>query len=164
MTRLSADEAVNLIENAELNELGAMALARKRELHPQGVTTFIVDRNINYTNACWVDCKFCAFYRDHKDEDAYVLGFDEIGRKIEELIAIGGTQILFQGGVHPKLKIEWYYRRRVHQYFLDSDFKCNTIVPAVGTDSRIKHLAFRSQVFFLAGGSTHLEPCVSPDH
>ena len=108
MTRLSADEAVNLIENAELNELGAMALARKRELHPQGVTTFIVDRNINYTNACWVDCKFCAFYRDHKDEDAYVLGFDEIGRKIEELIAIGGTQILFQGGVHPKLKIEWY--------------------------------------------------------
>ena len=108
MTRLSADEAVNLIENAELNELGAMALARKRELHSDGVTTFIVDRNINYTNACWVDCKFCAFYRDHKDEEAYVLGFDEIGHKIEELIAIGGTQILFQGGVHPKLKIEWY--------------------------------------------------------
>ena len=108
MQRLSVDEAVNLIENAEINELGAMALARKRELHPDGVTTFIVDRNINYTNACWVDCKFCAFYRDHKDEDAYVLGFDEIGQKIEELIAIGGTQILFQGGVHPKLKIEWY--------------------------------------------------------
>nr|WP_314087552.1 dehypoxanthine futalosine cyclase [uncultured Campylobacter sp.] len=108
MNRLSVDEAVNLIENADLNELGAMALARKRELHPQGVTTFIVDRNINYTNACWVDCKFCAFYRDHKDEEAYVLGFDEIGQKIEELIAIGGTQILFQGGVHPKLKIEWY--------------------------------------------------------
>jgi len=80
-----------LIENAELNELGAMALARKRELHPQGVTTFIVDRNINYTNACWVDCKFCAFYRDHKDEEAYVLSFDEIGQKIEELIAIGGA-------------------------------------------------------------------------
>ena len=97
-----------MIENADLNELGAMALARKRELHPDGITTFIVDRNINYTNACWVDCKFCAFYRDHKDEDAYVLGFDEIGQKIEELIAIGGTQILFQGGVHPKLKIEWY--------------------------------------------------------
>ena len=108
MTRLSVDEAVNLIENAELNELGAMALARKRELHSDGVTTFIVDRNINYTNACWVDCKFCAFYRDHKDEDAYVLSFEEIGQKIEELIAIGGTQILFQGGVHPKLKIGWY--------------------------------------------------------
>ena len=108
MARLSVDEAINLIENADLTELGAMALAKKRELHPESVTTFIVDRNINYTNVCWVDCKFCAFYRHAKEEDAYVLSFDEIGRKIEELIAIGGTQILFQGGVHPKLKIDWY--------------------------------------------------------
>ncbi|WP_169942284.1 dehypoxanthine futalosine cyclase [Campylobacter sp. RM15925] len=108
MARLSVDEAVNLIENAELNELGAMALAKKRELHPEKITTFIVDRNINYTNVCWVDCKFCAFYRHAKEEDAYVLSFEEIGQKIEELIAIGGTQILFQGGVHPKLKIDWY--------------------------------------------------------
>lgn len=108
MARLSVDEAINLIENAELNELGAMALAKKRELHPEKITTFIVDRNINYTNVCWVDCKFCAFYRHAKEEDAYVLSFEEIGQKIEELIAIGGTQILFQGGVHPKLKIDWY--------------------------------------------------------
>ena len=78
------------------------------ELHPQNLTTFVVDRNINYTNVCWVDCKFCAFYRHHKEEVAYVLSFEEIGKKIEELIEIGGTQILFQGGVHPKLKIEWY--------------------------------------------------------
>ncbi|MDO5046662.1 dehypoxanthine futalosine cyclase [Campylobacter sp.] len=108
MARLSVDEAINLIENAELNELGAMALAKKRELHPEKITTFIVDRNINYTNVCWVDCKFCAFYRHAKEEDAYILSFEEIGQKIEELIAIGGTQILFQGGVHPKLKIDWY--------------------------------------------------------
>lgn len=108
MARLGVDEAINLIENAELNELGAMALAKKRELHPEKITTFIVDRNINYTNVCWVDCKFCAFYRHAKEEDAYVLSFEEIGQKIEELIAIGGTQILFQGGVHPKLKIDWY--------------------------------------------------------
>lgn len=108
LKRLSVDEAVDLIENAELNELGAMALSRKRELHPDKITTFIVDRNINYTNVCWVDCKFCAFYRHAKEEDAYVLSYEEIGKKIEELIAIGGTQILFQGGVHPKLKIEWY--------------------------------------------------------
>lgn len=108
MARLSVDEAINLIENADLTELGAMALAKKRELHPESITTFIVDRNINYTNVCWVDCKFCAFYRHAKEEDAYVLSFDEIGKKIEELIAIGGTQILFQGGVHPKLKIDWY--------------------------------------------------------
>lgn len=108
LSRLSVDEALNLIKNADLNELGAMAFAKKEELHPDKITTFIVDRNINYTNTCWVDCKFCAFYRHVNEEDAYVLSFDEIDKKIEELIAIGGTQILFQGGVHPKLKIEWY--------------------------------------------------------
>ncbi len=106
--RMSIDEAVELIEKADLKTLGKMAYKRKKELHPKGITTFIVDRNINYTNICWVNCKFCAFYRDEKREDAYILSFDEIDRKIDELIAIGGTQILFQGGVHPKLEIEWY--------------------------------------------------------
>ncbi len=85
-----------------------MALAKKRELHPKKITTFIVDRNINYTNICWVDCDFCAFYRKPKDEDAYLLSYDEIDQKIEELLEIGGTQILFQGGVHPKLGIDYY--------------------------------------------------------
>lgn len=106
--RLSVDEAVNLIENSELWELGKMAYEKKLSLHPDKITTFIIDRNINYTNACWVDCKFCAFYRHVNEDDAYVLSFEEIGKKIEELIEIGGTQILFQGGVHPKLKIDWY--------------------------------------------------------
>jgi cyclic dehypoxanthinyl futalosine synthase len=106
--RMSIDEAVELIESADLKELGKMAQERKRELHPKGVTTFVVDRNINYTNVCWVDCKFCAFYRHEKNDEAYVLRFDEIDTKIDELLAIGGTQILFQGGVHPKLEIEWY--------------------------------------------------------
>ncbi len=108
MGRMTNEEALDLIQNADLNTLGRMALERKRELHPEKITSFVVDRNINYTNVCWVDCKFCAFYRHGKDDDAYVLSFEEIGKKIEELIAIGGTQILFQGGVHPKLKIEWY--------------------------------------------------------
>ncbi len=108
MKRLSKAEALDLIQNADLKELGRMASARKKELHPKGVTSFVIDRNINYTNICWVDCKFCAFYRHEKDADAYVLSFAEIDAKIEELLEIGGTQILFQGGVHPKLKIEWY--------------------------------------------------------
>ncbi len=108
MARMTNEEALDLIQNADLNTLGRMALERKRELHPKRITSFVVDRNINYTNVCWVDCKFCAFYRHGKDDEAYVLSFEEIGEKIEELIAIGGTQILFQGGVHPKLKIEWY--------------------------------------------------------
>ncbi len=106
--RLTKQEAVDLIQNADLKELGRLAYAKKKQLHPKGVTTFVVDRNINYTNICWVDCDFCAFYRHEKDEDAYILTFDEIDKKIDELIAIGGTQILFQGGVHPKLEIEWY--------------------------------------------------------
>jgi len=106
--RMTIDEAVELIDRADLKSLGRMAKARKQQLHPKGVTTFVVDRNINYTNVCWVDCKFCAFYRHEKNDEAYVLTFDEIDEKIEELLAIGGTQILFQGGVHPKLEIEWY--------------------------------------------------------
>jgi len=108
MARLTKAEALELIRNTDLKTLGQMATARKKELHPKGITTFVIDRNINYTNICWVDCKFCAFYRHEKDADAYVLTFDEIDAKIDELLEIGGTQILFQGGVHPKLKIEWY--------------------------------------------------------
>ena len=108
MLRMSNARALDLIRNADLNELGRLATKRKRELHPKKITSFIVDRNINYTNVCWVDCKFCAFYRHANADDAYVLSFEEIGKKIEELLDIGGTQILFQGGVHPKLKIEWY--------------------------------------------------------
>ena len=106
--RMTKLEAIELIKNGDLLELGKMAYAKKLELHPQKITTFVVDRNINYTNVCWVDCKFCAFYRHGREDDAYILSFEEIDQKIDELLAIGGTQILFQGGVHPKLKIEWY--------------------------------------------------------
>ena len=106
--RLTNKDVLDLIQNASLLELGNLATQRKNELHPDKTTSFIVDRNINYTNVCWVDCKFCAFYRHGRDEDSYVLKFDEIDQKIEELLEIGGTQILFQGGVHPKLKIDYY--------------------------------------------------------
>ncbi|HAC71334.1 MULTISPECIES: dehypoxanthine futalosine cyclase [Aliarcobacter] len=106
--RLTNQEALYLIKNAPLLELAKLASAKKLELHPEKLTTFIVDRNINYTNVCWVDCKFCAFYRHKKDDDSYVLKFDEIDKKIDELLEIGGTQILFQGGVHPNLKIDYY--------------------------------------------------------
>ncbi len=106
--RITNEEALDLIKNASLVELGELATKKKEQLHPKKVTSFVVDRNINYTNVCWVDCKFCAFYRHGRDEDSYVLKFDEIDQKIEELLEIGGTQILMQGGVHPKLKIEYY--------------------------------------------------------
>jgi len=106
--RLSKKEAIYLLRNEKLLTLQKMAYAKKKELHPKNITTFIVDRNINYTNICFVDCKFCAFYRHKKNKDAYILPFEEIDKKIEELIAISGTQILFQGGVHPNLKIDFY--------------------------------------------------------
>lgn len=106
--RITNQEALDLINNKSLLELGEMASARKLQLHPKKITTFVIDRNINYTNICWVDCKFCAFYRHIKDADAYILSYEEIDKKIDELLEIGGTQILFQGGVHPKLKIDFY--------------------------------------------------------
>jgi cyclic dehypoxanthinyl futalosine synthase len=106
--RLSKKEALNLLKNEKLLTLQKMAYAKKKELHPKNITTFVVDRNINYTNICWVECKFCAFYRKKKDKEAYILPFEEIDKKIEELIEIGGTQILFQGGIHPNLKIDFY--------------------------------------------------------
>lgn len=108
MERISKEEAVRLIKEGDLKELGRRATEIKKKLHPEGITSFIIDRNINYTNVCWVDCKFCSFYRHAKEDDAYVLTYEEIDQKIDELVAVGGTQILFQGGVHPKLKIEWY--------------------------------------------------------
>lgn len=108
MKRLDKKEALNLLQNAPLHELGKLAYQRKLELHPDKITTFVVDRNINYTNVCCIDCDFCAFYRHAHNKDAYVLPFEKIGEKIEELEKIGGTQILFQGGVNPKLKIQWY--------------------------------------------------------
>ncbi len=93
-----------------LLELGAEADAARARLHPEGVVTYIVDRNINYTNVCNVYCKFCAFYRSpgSKRGDAYTLSFEEIGAKIDEVKALGGVQILLQGGVNPELPFAWY--------------------------------------------------------
>lgn len=114
MKRLSETEILHAIEEIPLKTLGKKAFEIKRTLHSDKITTFIIDRNINYTNVCWVDCKFCAFKRRINEEGAYILSFEEIDSKIDELIAIGGTQILFQGGVHPTLKLEWYEKLVSH--------------------------------------------------
>lgn len=108
MSRINEKEILRQMRESPLKELGRKAYAIKNALHSDKITTFIIDRNINYTNICWVDCKFCAFKRRISEEGGYILSFDEIDSKIDELIAIGGTQILFQGGVHPTLKLEWY--------------------------------------------------------
>ncbi len=104
-----------------LEELGALAdrrrqLAKAKAYGGRGneIVTFNVDRNVNYTNVCNVYCKFCAFYRVEKDDDAYVISFAEMDQKIAETLALGGTQILMQGGHHPKLTKQWYLDLLAH--------------------------------------------------
>ncbi len=106
--RLSFDDGVNLIGSHDLIGLGTAADRMCLELHPEQYRTYVVDRNINYTNVCTSGCTFCAFYRDNDHGDGYVLSNDEIFKKIEEAISLGGTQILMQGGLHPDLKIDYY--------------------------------------------------------
>ena len=99
---------LDLYERAPLLELGAMADGTRRRLHDENVVTYIVDRNINYTNVCVADCKFCAFYRRPKHAEGYVLSFEEIGRKIDEAKRLGAVQILIQGGHNPYIPFAWY--------------------------------------------------------
>jgi cyclic dehypoxanthinyl futalosine synthase len=106
--RITRDEAVALLRDGELLELGDLADSVRRRLHPEGVVTYIIDRNINYTNVCTAQCAFCAFYRDLPAQDGYVLNKSQLAQKIEETLALGGNQILLQGGLHPDLGIEFY--------------------------------------------------------
>jgi cyclic dehypoxanthinyl futalosine synthase len=112
--RISHEDALELYR-LPLEELGALADERRRQAkradydgRGNQIVTYIVDRNINYTNVCNVYCKFCAFYRTERDDDHYVLSFEQIDEKLDELTAAGGVQILMQGGHHPKLAFQWY--------------------------------------------------------
>ncbi|MDI6829286.1 MAG: radical SAM protein, partial [Armatimonadota bacterium] len=106
--RITCEEGILLFEKAPLTELGLAADAVCRRLHPKPYRTYVADRNINYTNICVSKCKFCAFYRDSDSPEAYLLSEEEIHRKIAEAVKLGATQILMQGGLHPKLKIDYY--------------------------------------------------------
>lgn len=114
--RLSESDALAMYHELSIHDLGRMAFQRVNELHPEPYRTYVVDRNINYSNICTAKCIFCNFKADPGDAHAYTLSFDEIGRKIEELIDIGGTQILMQGGLVPDenaptgdgLRFQWY--------------------------------------------------------
>lgn len=106
--RLSFEEGVRLMKSDNLLFLGMAANAVKNKLHPEPVVTFVIDRNINYTNICQTKCRFCAFHRSEGDPDAYVLSNEAVFEKIRETVACGGTQILMQGGLHPGLSFEYY--------------------------------------------------------
>ncbi len=101
-------DIIEFYRNATLLELGAEADRVRQALHPENVVTYIVDRNINYTNVCVADCGFCAFYRRPKHNEGYTLSFEQIGAKIDEAKELGGVQILIQGGHNPYIPFEWY--------------------------------------------------------
>ena len=107
-TRISAGDAHTLLKDGELLELGSAANEVRNRLNEPGVASYNIDRNINYTNVCVYKCRFCAFYREPGDAEGYILPFEEIGSKIEEALALNGTGILMQGGVHPDLPISYY--------------------------------------------------------
>ncbi len=106
--RLSPAEGIRLYESATLLDLGKAADERRRSLHPRNLVTYIIDRNVNYTNLCITACKFCNFYRPAKSKDAYTLSREVLAEKFSETVAMGGIQILLQGGVNPNLRIGYY--------------------------------------------------------
>ena len=127
--RINAEEARFLYDQAPTYWLGRMADAVRARKHPEGFVTYIIDRNVNYTNVCVARCNFCAFYRPVGDAEGYVLGFDEIFRKIDETIALGGVQLLLQGGHNPDLPLQWYedlFRAVKERY---PEFKLHALSP-----------------------------------
>ena len=105
---LTPTQALDMLKSDDLLGLGFEADAVRKRLHPEGVVTYIVDRNINYTNVCTEYCSFCAFYRPVGSPEGYIQPLESIFEKIDETLALGGTGILMQGGLHPDLKIDYY--------------------------------------------------------
>jgi len=139
--RVDAAEALELYRFAPTAVLGQLADAIRRRKHPEGVVTYIIDRNVNYTNICVAKCNFCAFYREVGSPDGYVLGFDELFRKIDETIAVGGVQLLLQGGHNPDLPLSWYedlFRAVKARY---PEFKLHALSPP-----EVVHLSRLSQL------------------
>lgn len=127
--RLDAAEALALYTDLPTHRLGQLADAARAARHPDGIVTYIIDRNVNYTNVCVARCNFCAFYREVGAGDGYVLGFDEIFAKIDETLAVGGVQLLLQGGHNPDLPLVWYedlFRAVKARY---PDFKLHALSP-----------------------------------
>jgi len=127
--RVSAAEALELYRHAPTHVLGRLADGIRARKHPDGIVTYIIDRNVNYTNVCVARCNFCAFYRPVGSAEGYVLGFEEIFHKIDETIAVGGNQLLLQGGHNPDLPIAWYedlFRAVKSRY---PDFKLHALSP-----------------------------------
>jgi len=133
--RLTKDEGLDVYRRASIHDLAEAGDLTRDRLHPEGIVSFVVDRNINYTNICINKCRFCAFYRDEKDKDAYVLPDEAVYDKVRETVDLGGTQILIQGGLHPKLGLS-YYRRLFSGIKKRYDVNIHGLSPA-----EVKHIA-----------------------
>lgn len=138
--RLGRREALGLLKKAPLLELGRMADRIRKRLHRRKIATFVIDRNINYTNICVNRCRFCAFYRDSDHHESYLLSRKQIFDKIEETLKLGGTQILMQGGLHPELHIEFF-----EELFRDIKSRYDIHLHALSAPE-ILHLAGRSGI------------------
>lgn len=139
-TRISDEDALQLFKEGDLLTLGQLAQQRSAQIHPIERATFLIDRNINYTNICTSKCRFCAFYTDEKSPDAYLLTAQEILGKVGEAVSMGATQIMLQGGLHPALPLEYYEDvlqkiKAAHQIFIHSF-----------SPPEIRHLAKTSQL------------------
>ena len=147
MSRLTRSEALDLYAHAPTATLGRMADEVRRAKHPDGIVTYIIDRNVNYTNVCVARCRFCAFYRPVGSSEGYTLGFDEIFRKIDETIRVGGVQLLLQGGHNPDIPIDWYedlFRNVKARY---PDFRLHALSPPeVIHISRLSRLPVRDVI------------------
>jgi cyclic dehypoxanthinyl futalosine synthase len=141
-------EAIDLFRSDDLIGIGKAADAVRRKLHPQGIASYIIDRNINYTNFCTEYCSFCAFYRPMGHAEGYVHAKEVIFEKIQETIDLGGTGILMQGGLHPDLKIEWYedLLRSIKQRFGDKIWNHCFSAPEIVNISRVSELTLRDTI------------------
>src|SRR6266850_5724918 len=140
---ISRDEALDLLRSDDLIGIGMQADEVRRKHHPGGVASYIIDRNINYTNFCTEYCSFCAFYRPMGHKEGYILPLETILEKIQETVDLGGTGILMQGGLHPDLKIAWYedLLRSIKQRF---DIWCHCFsAPEIVNISKVSDLSIR---------------------
>lgn len=144
---MTRQEALDLFRDPDLTGIGMAADQVRRRHHPEGVVTYIIDRNINYTNFCTEYCTFCAFYRPMGHEEGYVLPIEVILEKIQETIDLGGTGVLMQGGLHPDLPIEWYedMLRAIKRRFPKIHLHCFS-APEVANIAEVSRLTLRETI------------------
>ena len=154
--RLTVDECVELYNNAPLHQLMAAAHHRRLLHNPSNEVTYLVDRNINYTNVCTINCQFCSFYRPPGHDETYTQSYEEIRQRIDELEAIGGSRILMQGGVNPSLDFAWYLDllKELREHHPSIDLDCFSPIEIEGI-AEVTHLSTNEVLTQLKSAGMH---------